>query len=154
MRKILTLLIGLAATLAMHAQSPAPAERGSQYGAPVTAEGAVNANDLEKKAKNDQFTGKIKGTVTDVCLKKGCWMKIRRDNGEKIMVTFKDYAFFMPANIIDKQVVIQGTAEIKDMSVKQQKHYAADAHMSKEEIEKIKLPKKEVQFEADGVLVM
>jgi hypothetical protein len=40
------------------------------------------------------------------------------------------------------------------VSVKQQKHYAEDAGKSKEEIEKIKEPKKETQFIAKGVLVL
>ncbi len=154
MRKMLTLLIALTVYVSVHAQAPAPAEKGSQYGATVTAAGAISPNDIEKETKNSQFTGKIKGKVTDVCLKKGCWMKIKRDNGDNIMVTFKDYGFFMPANIVDKEVVVEGTAEVKPMSVKDQKHYAADAHMSKEDIDKIKAPKKEVQFVADGVLVM
>ena len=155
MKRIFLACMCLVTFFATRAQSTAaPAEKGVQYGAPVTAEGAIAVNELDNKVKNNQFTGKIKGKVTDVCMKKGCWMKIQKDDGEKIMVTFKDYEFFMPANIIDKQVVIAGTADIKDMSVKQQKHYAADAHMSKAEIEKIKKPKKEIQFVADGVLVL
>ncbi|MBE7172771.1 MAG: DUF4920 domain-containing protein [Williamsia sp.] len=155
MKRTLLAFACLFAFFSIRAQSTAaPAEKGAQYGAPITAEGAIAASDLDSKVKNNQFTGKIKGKVTDVCLKKGCWMKIKKDDGEKIMVTFKDYEFFMPANIVDKEVVIAGTADIKDMSVKQQKHYAADAHMSKAEIDKIKEPKKETQFVANGVLVL
>ena len=155
MKRILLASICLFTILVTKAQSTAaPAEKGTQYGSPITAEGAIAVNDLDNKVKNNQFTGKIKGKVTEVCMKKGCWMKIKKDDGEKIMVTFKDYEFFMPANIVDKEVVIAGTAELKDMSVEKQKHYAADAHMSKAEIEKIKKPKKEVQFVADGVLVL
>lgn len=155
MKRILLAGALLCALLSTRAQSTAAAaEKGVQYGAPVTAEGAVAANDIDSKIKNDQFTGKIKGKVTDVCLKKGCWMKIKKDDGENIMVTFKDYEFFMPANIVDKEVVIAGTADLKEMSVEKQKHYAADAHKSKAEIEKIKKPKKEIQFVAEGVLVL
>lgn len=155
MKKVSLALACFFALFSTYAQSSAaPAEKGVQYGAQITAEGAIPANEIDNKVKNNEFTGKIKGKVTDVCLKKGCWMKIKKDDGEKIMVTFKDYEFFMPANIIDKEVVIAGTADLKDMSVKQQKHYAADAHKSKAEIDKIKDPKKEIQFVANGVLVL
>lgn len=154
MKSILAVFVCIFTCLCVHAQSPAPAEKGVQYGAPVTADGAVSVNDVDRKIENNQFTGKIKGKVTDVCLKKGCWMKIKKDNGEKVMVTFKDYGFFMPANIVDKEVVIDGVADVKDMSVKQQKHYAADAHMNKADIEKIKEPKREMQVVANGVLVL
>ena len=80
--------------------------------------------------------------------------EIERANGEKIMVKFKDYGFFMPKNIVGKEVVLDGEATVKEVSVKQQKHYAEDAGKSKEEIEKIKEPKKELQFMAKGVLVL
>ena len=81
-------------------------------------------------------------------------MKIERSNGENLMVKFKDYGFFMPKNIVGKEVVLDGEATVKEVSVKQQKHYAEDAGKSKKEIDKIKEPKKEVQFVAKGVLVL
>ncbi|MGZ5136007.1 MAG: DUF4920 domain-containing protein, partial [Flavitalea sp.] len=92
--------------------------------------------------------------VVEVCQEKGCWMKLERDNGEKLMVKFKDYGYFMPKNIVGKDVILDGEATIKEVSVKQQRHYAEDAGKSKEEIEKIKDPKKELQFVAKGVLVL
>ena len=46
-----------------------------------------------------KFSGKITGKVTEVCQEKGCWMKIERENGEQLMVKFKDYGFFMPTDI-------------------------------------------------------
>jgi hypothetical protein len=81
-------------------------------------------------------------------------MKVEKSNGEKLMVKFKDYGFFMPENIVGKEVVLDGEATMKEVSVKQQRHYATDAGKSKDEIEKIKEPKKELQFVAKGVLVL
>ena len=81
-------------------------------------------------------------------------MKVDKGNGETIMVKFKDYAFFMPKNLAGQTVVLEGDATVKEVSVKQQKHYAEDAGKSKDEINKIKEAKKEVQFVAKGVLVL
>ena len=135
-------------------QEPVSAEKGVVYGAGSTTEGAIHVNDVEKNLKNNRYEGKVTGKVVEVCQEKGCWMKIERSNGEKLMVKFKDYGFFMPKNIVGKEVVLDGEANIKEVSVKQQRHYAQDAGKSKEEIEKIKEPKKELQFVAKGVLVL
>jgi hypothetical protein len=81
-------------------------------------------------------------------------MKVEKADGEKLMVKFKDYGFFMPKNIEGKEVVLEGEAIVKEVSVKQQQHYAKDAGKSEEEIKKITQPKKETQFIAKGVLVL
>ena len=136
------------------AQEPAPAVKGVTYGAGTSGDGAIPVNDVEKNIRNNKFEGKITGKVAEVCQEKGCWMKIERSNGEKLMVKFKDYGFFMPKNIVGKEVVLDGEATVKEVSVKQQRHYAEDAGKSKDEIAKIKEPKKELQFVAKGVLVL
>ena len=135
-------------------QEPALAAKGVVYGAGSSSEGAIPVSSLEKNIKNNKFEGKVSGKVVEVCQEKGCWMKIERPNGENLMVKFKDYGFFMPKNIVGKEVVLDGEATVKEVSVKQQRHYAEDAGKSKAEIEKIKEPKKELQFVAKGVLVL
>ena len=60
----------------------------------------------------------------------------------------------MPLDIVGKTVVVEGKAELKETSVAMQKHYAEDAGKSKEEIEKIKEPKKEVIMMIKGVKVV
>ena len=137
-----------------YAQEPAPAEKGVTYGSATTAEGAIAVGEMDKNLKDNQFSGKVSGKVIEVCQEKGCWMKIEKPNGEKMMVKFKDYGFFMPKNIVGKEVVLDGEAKVKEVSVKQLQHYAKDAGKSEEEIKKIKEPKKELQFVAKGVLVL
>lgn len=154
MKKGLFILLALVTTLAVNAQDPKSAQKGVTYGAGTTAENTIAVNDLEKNLKENKYEGKITGKVTDVCMEKGCWMKLERANGEKVMVKFKDYGFFMPKDIVGKEVVLEGEAVVKEVSVKQQQHYAKDAGKSDEEIKKIKDPKKELQFVAKGVLVL
>ncbi len=132
-----------------------PATKGVTYGAKTKAKGAIAVDQLEAKlATAEQYTGKVKGVVTGVCEKKGCWMKLKQADGDGIMIRFKDYGFFMPQNIVGKEVVLDGVAAVTVTSVEDLKHYAEDAGKSKEEIAKITAPKKEIEFTAKGVLVL
>lgn len=132
-----------------------PAAKGVSYGAKTTKKGAIKVAEFKQKVEeNSSFTGKVKGTITTVCTKKGCWMKLKQENGEDIRVTFKDYGFFMPQDIVGKKVVLDGEAKVKVTPVADLQHYAEDAGKSKEEIAKIKEPKKEIEFIAKGVLVL
>ena len=110
----------------------------------------VNAK-LGDSIKKDM---KITGVVTLVCQKKGCFMNLEMPNGETMFVNFKDYAFFMPKDLAGKTVVLDGFAERKETSVKELKHFAEDAKKSKAEISKITKPKKEIVFEAKGVVIL
>lgn len=153
MKQMLT-AIALFASLGVLGQIT-PAAPGVTYGAKTTAKGAISVAQLEKKlAKTDKFKGKVKGTVTAVCEKKGCWMKLQQENGEGIMIRFKDYGFFMPQDIKGREVILDGAAAMTVTSVEDLKHYAEDAGKSKEEIAKITAPKKEIEFTAKGVLVL
>lgn len=152
MKHAFLFIIAALASVYIYAQDPTPAAKGVTYGAGTTAEGAIPVADL--KLNNDKFTGKITGKVVEVCQEKGCWMKVEQPNGEKLMVKFKDYGFFMPKNIQGQTVVLDGEAIVKEVPVKQLQHYAKDAGKSEEEIKKIKEPRKETQFIAKGVLVL
>jgi hypothetical protein len=133
----------------------APASPGVTYGKTVTADNALNTEDLNKTLSADSvYSGKITGTVVEVCKKKGCFMKLSQANGTPIMVRFANYEYFMPQNIVGKTVVVEGKAKVKQTSVERLQHYAADAGKSKEEIAMIKEPKKDISIMADGVLVV
>ena len=154
MKKTLILVCSIVFATAIYAQDPTSAAKGVTYGAGTTADGSVPVADLEKKMVNNKFEGKVTGKVIEVCQEKGCWMKLEKANGQTVMVKFKDYAFFMPKDIVGKEVVVDGEATVKETSVKQLQHYAKDAGKSEEEIKKITAPKKELQFVAKGVLVL
>ncbi len=156
MKKFYILFVATLLTAGVFAQDKEikAADKGVTYGAGTTADGAITAADLEKKMKDDKYQGKVTGKVTEVCQEKGCWMKLEQSNGQTLMVKFKDYGFFMPKNIVGKEVVLDGEAIIKRVSVKQQQHYAKDAGKSEAEIKQIKKEKKELQFVAAGVLVL
>ncbi|MBK0383037.1 DUF4920 domain-containing protein [Pedobacter sp. SD-b] len=137
------------------AQEPVSAAKGVTYGEKIDAKNLIPVNGLSAKmGNNDILAAKIYGTVTDVCTKKGCWMKLDNGDGTTTMVTFKDYKFFMPKDIVGKKVALDGVSKQVLTSVAEQKHYLEDAGKSKEEIAKVTKPKKEIKYEAKGVLVL
>ena len=101
----------------------------------------------------DTINMKFSATVNEVCQAKGCWMLL--DIGtEEAMVKFKDYGFFMPKNIVNKEVIVNGKAFVSEISVDEQRHYAEDSGKSDDEIAKIIEVKKTLSLEADGVLLI
>lgn len=133
------------------------ASDGKHFGATINADNAIKYDDLlPKMANTDSLAIKVTGKVKEVCQKKGCWMTLVPDqpNQPEMRVTFKDYAFFMPKDLSGKHVVIDGFAFVDVTPVADLRHYAEDAGKSKAEIEAITEPKREVAFEAAGVLIL
>jgi Domain of unknown function (DUF4920) len=96
---------------------------------------------------------KVEGTITEVCAVKGCWMKLRGDNGEAILVRFKDYGFFVPRNASGRRAWLTGTAERVELSVDALRHIAEDAGKSAAEVAAITSPQTTVTFMADAVWI-
>lgn len=127
------------------------------FGAVITADNAITYDELiPRMGATDSLAVKVTGKVSEVCQKKGCWMTLVSDEPGKpeMRVTFKDYAFFMPKDLAGKRVVVDGYAFIDVTPVDVLRHYAEDAGKSKEEIAKITEPKREVAYEAAGVLIL
>jgi hypothetical protein len=157
MKKILFSLFFLAAAFVLHAQPPAgDAKPGEWYGEKVNPEGALNVNDVVAKLNGgSEFPEvKIEAKVAEVCPKKGCWLKLELADGTTATVKMKDYGFFLPVAAKGKTVVIDGEVKMKETSVAELKHYAEDAKKSKEEIDAITKPEKEVRVLAKGIVVV
>jgi Domain of unknown function (DUF4920) len=157
MRKLfLTLAIAGFGFIA-NAQPPAgDAKQGEWYGEKVTTENALNINDVVAKLEGGSEFGdvKIKAKIVEVCPKKGCWLKLELNDGKTAMVKMKDYGFFLPVAAKGKTVVIDGEVKMKTTSVAELKHYAEDAKKSKEEIDAITKPEKEVKVTAKGIVIV
>lgn len=127
----------------------------NKFGEKVDEASAISMVDLSEMMNTQELAENIvvKGKVTSVCKKKGCWMTLEKEDGETMRVTFKDYALFMPFDIPGKEVVIRGKAEKKVTPVDELKHYAEDEGQSEEVIAAITEDKVDIAFEADGVLI-
>lgn len=137
------------------AQAPKSAVKGQTYGEKISKSGAIPVAKLESKmATAETLNTKITGKVLEVCTMKGCWIKLDNGTSEPLRVTFKDYGFFMPTDLVGKTVALDGFSKKTTSTVEELKHYAEDAGKSKEEIAKITQPKAAVTYEAKGVLVL
>ena len=155
MKYLFTLLVALTTMFVVNAQDAESAKPGVTYGK-YSEEGMkpVSVNDIEKKMTDNKFDGKIQGKVVEVCQAMGCWAKVQKDDGSTVMIKVKDHEFAMPKDIVGRTVVVEGKAELKETSVAMLKHYAEDAGKSKDEVEKIKEPKKELIMTIKGVKVV
>lgn len=158
MKKLFFSLLVTGFGLLANAQPPeGDAKPGEWYGEKVNPEGAVSINEVVTKLNDgtaDGVSTKVTAKIVDVCPKKGCWLKLELKDGQTAMVKMKDYGFFLPLAAKGKTVVIDGDVKMKTISVAEQKHYAEDAKKSKEEIDAITEPKKEVSVLAKGIVIV
>ena len=136
---------------------PTSSSDGSQlfFGEKINDNGAESLDAvISQLVEKEEIETKIKGTVTSVCKKKGCWMTVESEAGEEIFVKFKDYGFFMPLECEGQEVIMRGKAYTEITSVDELRHYAEDEGKSKEEIEKITEPSTELKFMSDGVILI
>lgn len=129
----------------------------SSFGEKISDKNLLSKKEIIETYKNlkvgDTAIVKFAAKVNEVCQSKGCWMRLTIGDQEA-MVKFKNYGFFMPKNIANKEVIVHGKAFIAEISIEEQRHYAEDAGKSKEEIAVIIEVEKTLSFEADGVLLI
>ena len=127
------------------------------FGDKITDDNVLSKKEIVDTYKNlkvgDTAIVKFTAKVNEVCQTKGCWMRLDIGDDEA-MVKFKDYGFFMPKNIADKEVIVHGKAYVAEISVEEQRHYAEDAGKTEDEIAAITEAEKTLSFEADGVLLI
>lgn len=99
------------------------------------------------------FEGKISGEIVEVCTKKGCWLTLDLPNGESMRVTFKDYGFFVPTTSQGFPIILEGVATLTETDVETLRHFAEDQGKSEQEVAAITEPKREITFEAVGVMI-
>ncbi len=158
--KYLILIITLLISISAIAQNQVPdAQKGSEYGAGVSEDITFDVYStarlikaLDKNPELDSLI--IQAKVTDVCPRKGCWMKLETPDKTAVFVKMKDYAFFVPMNMIGKTVLLDAKAGKKTISIKELKHYAEDAKKSQAEIDAITEPKTEIRILANGIKVI
>jgi hypothetical protein len=115
---------------------------------------AVSVTEALGKAKElGDKTITMKGEVTAVCQKKGCWMSLKNDTGEALRIRFKDYGFFVPKDISGRNVVLSGKFATDTLTVDMQKHLAEEEGKPKADVGAIKETKYTYSVVADGVLI-
>lgn len=161
MKKLIILTGLFFASLTLNAQVSeiAPATKGQQYGSGVSEAQTFDVysadklvRELESKDKLENLV--IRAEVSGVCEKKGCWLTLVNDMDTRVFVKMKDYAFFLPQDILGKTILLDADAEKMVTSVKELQHYAKDAGKSAAEIAKITKPQTEIRVLASGIKVV
>lgn len=129
----------------------------NSYGIEIVGEEHLPASEMEKRYQDleqgDTLQLSFKTTVNSVCKNKGCWMTLNLPKDEDVMVKFRDYDFFVPKDIEEKEVVVSGKAYVTQVSVEEQQHLAEDNGKTEKEIAQITQPKRTLSFLADGVQI-
>lgn len=114
MKSLLTLLIMLM-SLAITGGS---VQAGEQFGRPLTLTRETKVSEIERNPK--AFVGKrvlIRGTVVEVCAKRGCWMDIASDIPYgKFQAKVTDGVIVFPMSARGRTALVEGVVEELKMS--------------------------------------
>ncbi len=127
------------------------------FGDSISAENALSKEEMlakfEKLSQGDTIDVKFTSKIKEVCKQKGCWMSLDLSNDKEVFVKFKNYAFFVPKDAADEEVVISGKAYVSVETVEDLRHYAKDGGKSQAAIDSIIAPKTKYSLMANGVLI-
>ena len=140
-RLFILLVFSIALSHMSHAQEhkqAQPAKVGVNYGQSVENKQAITVKKLENNlSTSNNFSGKVTGKVAQVCKMSGCYLTLQSEEGNNpIMVHFAD-DYTVPADLIGKTAVVQGTATARNKENKDTKK-----------------TQKAITMIADGVLVV
>jgi hypothetical protein len=129
----------------------------ANFGDSITADNVMSKETVlatySKMTQGDTIVIKFKSKIKEVCEEKGCWMNLDLPQEKEVFVKFKDYAFFVPTDSKDEEVIVSGKAYVSVQSVEDLKHYAKDGGKSQAAIDSIVSPKIKYSMMADGVLI-
>jgi len=150
--KLKILALGIVLSTGINAQN-----MGKSYGPEkVDVSKSVEVKDVVKgiESKNERLEFTFEAPLVEICQAAGCWVSVDKGNGETFRVRFKDHFTIPVKTKPGTKAYFHGYAYWDEISVEMQKHFADDAGRSKEEIGKITAPKKEMCFEADGIVLV
>ncbi len=87
---------------------------------PAESCGAVNGDEGGGKKV------RVRGTVTSVCQKMGCWMMLA-DGASEARIFTREHGFFLPKDIAGKTAEAEGVLQARKLSPAFAKHLADDA---------------------------
>lgn len=67
----------------------------------------------------------VRGTVTKVCKKRGCWMTLNVENAEQITVKVRDGDMVFPMSAVGKTAYATGRFEVFELTLEKSRRYLA-----------------------------
>ena len=98
------------------------------FGAPLNVDAQATSLEALLDTPDDYLDTavRIETRISQVCQKKGCFM-IATSGKHAVRISFKDYAFFVPTDIVGKTVTLTGTLIERTLSEEQAAHFREDA---------------------------
>lgn len=97
------------------------------FGSEVTDENLIDVNTLMQKPEhylNREFT--IKGVISKVCKKRGCWMElVTEPTDQPLIVKVKDGEMVFPMSKLGHVALATGTLSIVKLDLEQSRNYLA-----------------------------
>jgi hypothetical protein len=106
---------------------------------------------FNQNPQQDTFT--FYAPIVNVCQSAGCWVNVKKTDGDLLRIRFKDHFGIPPKTETGNVAYFHGIAYYDTISVQLQKHFLEDGNAPQSEIDKIVAPKIELNFQADGVLI-
>ncbi len=144
---LLALNLMLSPVLVVAAEGPDASSR--NFGAPLRLETPTPLSEI--LAHPERYAGGpvlIRGRITDVCQRKGCWT-VLADGDALLRIQFKDYGFFLPKDIRGQFALAEGEVRVETQSQKTARHYAKESLGG--DPDAIVGPQRVVAFTATGV---
>lgn len=130
----------------------------TSFGLPASADATTSITVEELLGNPKKYQGsvaKVSGTVTEVCAKKGCWVKLADAKQEALFVKFTCpiSGRLIPMEAVGKPAIVQGRVLIKEIDEEQARHYAADGGATEAELAKIVGPQKQITVAAPSAQI-
>lgn len=125
----------------------------------INEEGAIGSDEMiESFITDGEFTGKVNVTINEVCQKAGCWINFKKNDGETVMVFFRDHFTIPIEESADKEAILYGNLITDTLSVDFQKHLLDDAAeagevINQEDYDAITEEKIDVSFDCVSILL-
>jgi hypothetical protein len=146
------LLSLMAATGAAGAGDVPGVPAGEDFGAGITLTEISDFGDVvSDPAKYADTPVLVRGTISDVCQKKGCWL-VLSEGDQHVRIRFADYAFFVPKDSRGKQAYVEGRVKAETLTEEEAHHYAAESIDG--DPSSIGGPQEVVSFTATGVRIV
>ncbi|GJQ19943.1 MAG: hypothetical protein HBSIN02_02980 [Bacteroidia bacterium] len=136
------------------------AQGGTVYGKGLTLRETVSVSEILRSP--EMYKGKrvvVKGEISDVCQKKGCWIKVKDPEGTgELQVKVEDDVIVFPKDAKGKRVKAEGMITVTVLSEEERreraKHEAEEQGTLKEfDSSKIKGSAITVRMEGEGAVV-
>jgi len=102
--------------------------KGKKFGKTITLKKKTKIADILKDPKS--FIDKkvlVKGTVSKVCSRRGCWMQLA-EGGNSIRIKVTDGVIVFPANSIGKDAIVEGVVYELNIKRNHNKHPGCSEH--------------------------